>query len=151
MSAALKKRDLLFGERFSPFILIHRQDRFCHRKCRPVLPVQAGSSGISRALAAWFPNPTVRAESRFPNPTVRAGSAGGLKRGTVASRTDRLREFICKIQGLLGSAIVLLETRLQPNPTCSLVHYLGQCPMLWMKHHSKFLCNEMHRNVTFVN
>jgi hypothetical protein len=27
-------------------------------------------SGISRALAAWFPNPTVRAESRFPNPTV---------------------------------------------------------------------------------
>jgi hypothetical protein len=35
MSAALKKRDLLFGERFSPFILIHRQNRFCHRKCRP--------------------------------------------------------------------------------------------------------------------
>jgi hypothetical protein len=34
MSAALKKRDLLFGERFSPFILIHRQNRFCHRKCR---------------------------------------------------------------------------------------------------------------------
>jgi hypothetical protein len=35
-------------------------------------------------------NPTVRAESRFPNPTIRAGSAGGLKRGTVASdgRTD---------------------------------------------------------------
>ncbi len=32
-------------------------------------------SGISRALAACFPNPTVRAESRFPNPTVRAGSA----------------------------------------------------------------------------
>jgi hypothetical protein len=32
--------------------------------------------------------PTVRAESRFPNPTVRAGSAGGLKRGTVVSRTD---------------------------------------------------------------
>jgi hypothetical protein len=26
-----------------------------------------------------------RAEFRFPNPTVRAGSAGGLKRGTVAS------------------------------------------------------------------
>jgi hypothetical protein len=26
-------------------ILIHRQDRFCHRKCRPVLPVQAGSAG----------------------------------------------------------------------------------------------------------
>jgi len=34
MSATLKKRDLLFGERFSPFILIHRQNRFCHRKCR---------------------------------------------------------------------------------------------------------------------
>jgi len=34
MSAALKKRGLLFGERFSPFILIHRQNRFCHRKCR---------------------------------------------------------------------------------------------------------------------
>jgi len=33
MSAALKKRDLLFGERFSPFILIHRQNRFCHWKC----------------------------------------------------------------------------------------------------------------------
>jgi hypothetical protein len=26
-------------------ILIHRQNRFCHRKCRPVLPVQAGSAG----------------------------------------------------------------------------------------------------------
>ncbi len=49
-----------------------------------------GSSGISRALAAWFPNPTVRAESRFPNPTVRAGSAGGLKRGTVVSRHAQL-------------------------------------------------------------
>ncbi len=48
-----------------------------------------GSSGISHALVAWFPNPTVRAESRFPNPTVQAGSAGGLKRKTVASRTDR--------------------------------------------------------------
>jgi hypothetical protein len=34
MSAALKKRDHLFGECFSPFILIHRQNRFCHRKCR---------------------------------------------------------------------------------------------------------------------
>jgi hypothetical protein len=34
MFAALKKRDFLFGERFSPFILIHRQNRFCHRKCR---------------------------------------------------------------------------------------------------------------------
>jgi hypothetical protein len=50
----------------------------------------------ARVLAAWFPNPTVRAESRFPNPTVRAesrfpnptvraGSTGGLKRGTVTS------------------------------------------------------------------
>jgi hypothetical protein len=52
---------------------------------------------------------------------------------------------------LLGSAIVLLETRLQPNPTCFLVHYLGQCAMLRMKYHSKSLCNEMHRNVTFIN
>jgi hypothetical protein len=26
--------------------------------------------GRTRALAAWFPNPTVRAESRFPNPTL---------------------------------------------------------------------------------
>jgi len=38
-----------------------------------------------------------RAESRFPNPTVRAGSADGLKRGTVVSRTNALREFIYKI------------------------------------------------------
>jgi hypothetical protein len=36
-----------------------------------------------------FPESDVRAESRFPNPTVRAGSAGGLKRGTVVSHTDR--------------------------------------------------------------
>jgi len=43
---------------------------------------------LSRALAAWFPNPTVRAESRFPNPTVRAGSADRLKRGpALASLT----------------------------------------------------------------
>jgi hypothetical protein len=56
-----------------------------------------GSSGIYRALAAWFLNPTIRAESRFSNPTVRAGSAGRLKRGTVVSRTDALREFIYKI------------------------------------------------------
>jgi hypothetical protein len=48
-----------------------------------------GSSGISHALTAWFPNPTVRAESRFPNPTIWAGSAGGLKHGTVVSRTNR--------------------------------------------------------------
>ncbi len=45
---------------------------------------------LSRALATWFPNPTVRAESRFPNPTVRTGSAGGLKRGTVVSRSVSL-------------------------------------------------------------
>jgi hypothetical protein len=43
---------------------------------------------LSRALAAWFPNPTIRAESRFPNPTVRAGSADRLKRGpALASLT----------------------------------------------------------------
>jgi hypothetical protein len=34
MSVVLKKRDLFFGERFSPFILVHRQNRFYHRKCR---------------------------------------------------------------------------------------------------------------------
>jgi len=80
--------------------------------------MQAGSSGISRALAAWFPNSIVRVESRFPNPTVRAGSAGGragsaralaawfpnptvragsaggLKRETVASRTDRQTHYM---------------------------------------------------------
>jgi hypothetical protein len=36
-----------------------------------------GSSEISRALAAWF-----------PNPTVRAGSVDGLKRGIIVSHTD---------------------------------------------------------------
>jgi hypothetical protein len=56
-----------------------------------------GSSGISRALAAWFSNPIVQAESRFLNPTVRADSAGRLKRRTIVSRTDRLCEFIYKI------------------------------------------------------
>jgi hypothetical protein len=67
---------------------------------RPFLPGRARSSVCDGALAAWIPNPTVRAQSRFPNPTVRAGSAGGLERGTVASRTDRLREFIYKIETL---------------------------------------------------
>jgi hypothetical protein len=60
-------------------ILIHRKNRFCHRKC---------------ACCLVLPNPTVRAESRFPNPTVRAGSAGGLKHGTVVSRTDGRTHYV---------------------------------------------------------
>jgi hypothetical protein len=46
-----------------------------------------------RALVEIIQRPSVRAGSPVENlsvrPTVRAGSAGGLKRGTVASRTDR--------------------------------------------------------------
>ncbi len=46
-----------------------------------------------RALVEIIERPSVRAGSPVENlsvrPTVRAGSAGGLKRGTVVSRTDR--------------------------------------------------------------
>ncbi len=55
-----------------------------------------------RALVEIIQRPSVRAGSPVENlsvrPTVRVGSAGGLKRGTVASQTDRLREFIYKIR-----------------------------------------------------
>jgi len=59
-----------------------------HRHCclRPVVtdrPLDAENS----FPVFGIPFSAVRAESRFPNPTVRADSAGGLKRGNVASRT----------------------------------------------------------------
>jgi len=49
------------------------------------------------------PNPTVQAESRFPNPSVRASSAGGLKCGTVASRTDRQTHWVNLYRRLVGA------------------------------------------------
>ncbi len=49
----------------------------------PNLSLSLTVKSLSRALAAWFPNPTVRARS-----------TGGLKRGTVVSRTDYVNLYI---------------------------------------------------------
>jgi len=47
---------------------------------------------LSCALAAWFFRISSALSAWFPNLTVHADSTGGLKHGTVVSRTNALRE-----------------------------------------------------------
>jgi hypothetical protein len=136
MSVALKKRDLLFGERFSPFILIHWQNRYAIENATPRFCRRIKMQNC-RVTDAQTDECGCKSGSAGPGP-VGWTCTPELHHERTNARTHRRSEFIYKIancgyEGQPNYTTISAEvTRDQDQKVANrgLVPRLGHCLIL---------------------